>query len=176
MANIRVTCPTCNSELEIDDEFVGQEVECGNCLQVFVAEGPKKSGSSSRRSSDDEEEEEKPRKKKKKKRRREEDDDDYDYDEDYYSPPSRGGGGTGLAVTALVLGILAVFPGCCCGFLGIPLSIGAIITGGIAMKNPEGKGMAITGIVLGIIMLALTILSIVVNIGMGGMNNPNQFR
>jgi hypothetical protein len=37
MANIRVTCPTCESELELDEMFVGQEVECGSCGRVFVA-------------------------------------------------------------------------------------------------------------------------------------------
>src|SRR6266545_1272321 len=44
MANIRVTCPACKSELEIDETFDGQEVECGNCLEVFTAKGPKSSG------------------------------------------------------------------------------------------------------------------------------------
>ena len=40
MANIRVSCPTCKAELEIDAQYVGQEVECGSCLQVFVAQDP----------------------------------------------------------------------------------------------------------------------------------------
>lgn len=40
MANIRVTCPTCKQELEIDAQYIGQEVECGSCLQVFVAKDP----------------------------------------------------------------------------------------------------------------------------------------
>ena len=46
MANIRVTCPACKSELEIDAEFEGQEVECGNCLEVFKAKRPGSAGSS----------------------------------------------------------------------------------------------------------------------------------
>jgi predicted Zn finger-like uncharacterized protein len=40
MANIRVMCPACKSELEIDEAFGGKEVECGNCLEVFVARVP----------------------------------------------------------------------------------------------------------------------------------------
>ena len=36
MPNIRVTCPTCKTELEVDAAHEGQEVECGNCLQVFI--------------------------------------------------------------------------------------------------------------------------------------------
>ena len=39
MANVRVKCPTCNAELEIGEEHLGKEVDCGSCLQVFVAEG-----------------------------------------------------------------------------------------------------------------------------------------
>jgi predicted Zn finger-like uncharacterized protein len=46
MANIRVTCPACKSELEIDAAFDGQEVECGNCLEVFTAKKPGGAGSS----------------------------------------------------------------------------------------------------------------------------------
>ena len=41
MANIRVNCPTCKAELEIGEEYVGQEVECGKCLQPFKAEDSK---------------------------------------------------------------------------------------------------------------------------------------
>ena len=46
MANIRVTCPECKSELELDATFEGQEVECGNCLKVFKATRPGSGGSS----------------------------------------------------------------------------------------------------------------------------------
>jgi predicted Zn finger-like uncharacterized protein len=44
MANIRVTCPTCKSELEVDEEFDGQEVECGSCGHLFVARGRSATG------------------------------------------------------------------------------------------------------------------------------------
>lgn len=37
MAKIRVRCPACDSDLEIDEAFEGQEVECGSCLNVFSA-------------------------------------------------------------------------------------------------------------------------------------------
>lgn len=51
MANIRVKCPTCESELELDEAFAGQEVECGSCGHVFIARGrstgtPARSGES----------------------------------------------------------------------------------------------------------------------------------
>ncbi len=37
MAKMRVTCPACDSDLELDQAFEGQEVECGSCLHLFVA-------------------------------------------------------------------------------------------------------------------------------------------
>src|SRR5215213_1683344 len=127
MANIRVTCPACKSELEIDSEFEGQEVECGNCLEVFKAKRPGSAGSSGTgkipgagtgssggggrgRSTD----------RPAPKRRRRDDDDDFD---DYDPRPYRRsrGEGDGAATASLVLGIIALFPGCCCGFLGAPI-------------------------------------------------------
>src|SRR5262245_43429647 len=126
MATIRVHCPSCNSQLEIDSVYVGQEVECGNCFQTFVANNPKPnipgasfgesvwselddkpSRRSTRRRSDDDDEDDRRRSR----RRR----DDYDDDDDYYSPPSRHNAGNGLAVTSLVLGISSVVLACCCG-------------------------------------------------------------
>lgn len=65
---------------------------------------------------------------------------------------------SGLAVASLVCGILAFF------VLGIVLGILAIIFGGVALskirKNPEvsGRGMAIAGLVLGIVATIVTAL------------------
>lgn len=196
MAKIRVKCPACKTELEVDAEFAGQEVECGNCLEVFVANPPASggqrapdSGGSSRAGSSrgrDRERDEEERPRKRSRSRRDDDDDDYEHDrrrrgddgeddEDYYSPPPRrGGGGNGLGIASLVLGILAVFPGCCCGLLGIPLGLAAVVTGSIALKNPEGKPMAIIGVALGAVMIGLTILAVIFNVGMG-LNN-GRFR
>ena len=178
MATIRVTCPTCKQELEIDSQHIGQEVECGSCLQVFVAKDPNDKGPPARkpykaRRDDDEDEDEKPRKKKK---RRRDDDDDYgDYDDDYDRPARGSGGGSGLAVISLVLGILSLPMACCCGLFSLPVSLGATITGGIAMKNPEGKGMAVTGLILGILGIILCIVALAIGVGMN-LNNPGQFK
>lgn len=59
----------------------------------------------------------------------------------------------GLALTSLLFGILGF---CLCALGGIV----AIITGFIALKKPNGKGMAISGIILGF-------LNIIVSIGLG---------
>jgi uncharacterized membrane protein YvbJ len=66
---------------------------------------------------------------------------------------------SGLAIASLVLGIA--------GFLINPLSILAIIFGAIAMsqtgRNPnlKGRGMAVAGLVLGIVVAAFWIIIIV---------------
>lgn len=171
MANIRVTCPTCNAELEIGEEHLGKEVECGSCLAAFVAEDPttKKKPYKMRREEkdrDDEDEDDRPRRKKRRRRRRDDDDDDYDY-----SPPgSGGGGGSGLATTAMILGIVAIPLSCCCGLFSIPVSLAAVVTGGISMKNPEGKGQAVTGLICGLLALALSIGGIILGLGMNAAN------
>ncbi len=72
-----------------------------------------------------------------------------------YAPPQSGG--SGLATTSLVLGILSYL--CCGPVCGIP----AIITGHIALGKvrrgespPSAKGLAIAGLVLGYVNLAVT--------------------
>ena len=61
----------------------------------------------------------------------------------------------------MVLGILAI-PTCCCGLLGGPLAIAALVTGIVSLRKirrqPEvwkGDGMAIAGIVTGGIAILL---------------------
>ncbi len=94
MALTRLTCPACARMLEIDDESLGQEIECGACSQVFVAGSPLKRASDSFRGTDrsgpvtvDQ-----PKKKGRKRRRDRDDDDDLEYDYDDYDPrPHRRG-------------------------------------------------------------------------------------
>ena len=74
-------------------------------------------------------------------------------------------GGKGLAIAALVLGIMAFFPGCCAsGFYGqYILALLAIIFGAMSLSGPAA-GMAKAGLTLGIIAvvlwIALTILGV----------------
>ena len=191
MALIRVTCPTCRAELELDARHAGQEVECGSCLQVFVAERPAGERQPApaeprrprpaeeddrRRRPHRDEEDDRPRR-----RRREE----YDYEEDdgYEYSLRSNGGGTGLAVTSLILGIVTIpLVGCCglvflqfsvcSGLFSLPFSIGGAVCGLIGMRQEEGKGMAIAGLVLN--MIAVVLAVIMAFIGIVIMGNLNQ--
>ncbi|MFM8271550.1 MAG: DUF4190 domain-containing protein [Gemmata sp.] len=179
MADIRVTCPKCKTQLEIGSEHEGQEVECGSCLQVFTATtkkpkendleasggGGKIKGSTKPRAArdrdDDDDEDDRPRR-----RSRRDDDDDFDDDDEYYDRPRRKSGGSGLAIASLILGIFSIILACCCGLFSLPVSIAALVCGALGMKNPEGKGMAVAGLVLGIIAIVLAIINVVIGIGM----------
>ena len=199
MANIRVTCPACKSELELDEAFDGQEVECGNCLEVFNAKGPKSSGAGKSGSGKIPAPglralpapgavASKPTDKPARKKRRDDDDDEYEHDrkrrddddddEDYAPPPPRRSGsgpGDGAATASLVLGIVSIIPGCCCGLISIPAGIAAVVTGFVGLKSQTNKGMAVGGIVLGFIGLGIFGVSIFAGFG-NVLLNPRQFR
>lgn len=90
-------------------------------------------------------------------------------DDDYREPQSNG-----LAITGMVLGIVALVFGLlfsCCGALfsilfAAPFAIGGLITSIIALKKGQDKGMAITGIIcsalallIGVIMILMAFIS-----------------
>lgn len=90
-------------------------------------------------------------------------------DDDYREPQSNG-----LAITGMVLGIVALVFGLlfsCCGALfsilfSAPFAIGGLITSIIALKKGQNKGMAIAGIIcsalallIGVVMILIAFLS-----------------
>jgi hypothetical protein len=84
---------------------------------------------------------------------------------------------SGLAIASLILGVVSMTgPGL---LLGIP----AIITGAIALKRKlAGRGLAIAGLVTGIISTVISILFIlfiafmvILSITMGSSDNGNQY-
>ena len=176
-----IVCPTCATKLEIDDDMVGQDVQCGSCQQVFKAETKTKRSSrrgetdedetprKSKYRKDDDEEEDRPSK-----RRRMSRDED---DEDYEDRPSRrrktNQGGTGMGMTSMILGIvglIVLIPSClCCILLGIPLPLMSVIFGVISLKTP-GKNMGIAGIVMGSIGLLIVLLGFILSLAGMGMN------
>lgn len=173
MAKIRVTCPSCRTELELDAAHEGQEVECGNCLEVFKANppgsgggpkipaaGPRAGGSGSGGGTSRSGNRGRPAPK----RRRRDDDDDYEHDrrrdddefDDYDPRPYRGGGGEGdsAATAALVLGIISVVMFCCAP-ISVLVGVIACICGGLGLKSQNNKGQAVAGLVLGVIGMGL---------------------
>lgn len=76
-----------------------------------------------------------------------------------YSPPATNySQDQTLPIISLIIGILGFITMCWCG--GIPLGLGAIITGYLGMKNADqnpqkygGKGIAVGGLILGAISL-----------------------
>jgi hypothetical protein len=92
----------------------------------------------------------------------------------YSAPPQQN---QTLAIVSLVCGITGLFPGCCCGLIGIPLSIAALATGGMVLSNPNagGRGLAIAGVALGGIALLLNIVAIVVQLTNPGAAPQFQF-
>ena len=73
--------------------------------------------------------------------------------ESFTVSPAVSGGGKGMSIAAMVCGIIGLFVG------GIILGPLAIVFGAIGMKR-DGRGMAITGLVTGIIASLWSILII----------------
>jgi hypothetical protein len=170
MASIRVTCPMCGETLEVGAEHVGQEVECGSCLQVFVAEDRDRPKIRVVITHDI------PELKPKSPGRRRDDEDDYDHDHprDEYDDdrPRRGGstvGADGTAVAGLVVGVLALLTACC-PLSGIGFGLVAMVLGGMSKRQSGGSGAAAAATVLGSIALVISAGLLVWLVGLGGIN------
>lgn len=68
----------------------------------------------------------------------------------------------GLAVASMVLGICALVLACCVPYIPIVLALLAVILGGISLaKKMGGTGMAVAGLVCGILGLIPAIIIVV---------------
>jgi len=200
-----VVCPTCGTTLALTDAMLGGEVQCGQCQQVFrttqAPPPPPKKANARREEPDDDD----VRPSRRPRRRYEDDDDDdrptrrsrRDDGDEYEDRPrrrrprsrrdddydDRESSGNGMAVTGMILGIVAVtaeVPAMmmtafgsifCCGLggvftwpahiLGVALGITGLILGIMGMKKQEGKGMAVTGVATSIAALVLALISII---------------
>lgn len=78
--------------------------------------------------------------------------------------------GHGLAVASLVVGIVSLLTCCCCGALGIPVSIAGIVLA-LVSKSKSNTGtmetMAKAGFILSIVGLVLTIGYLIIYAVMG---------
>jgi hypothetical protein len=173
MASIRLNCPACGRTLEVDAEAAGKEVECGECLEVFVAKAPEgnirgtpspsgKIPAATPRS-----------KPARKPSRRRDDDDDDDYDDDYDLPSARRGRGgvdSGAATAGLILGIIALLTSCC-PLTGIILGILAVVLGSMGRTQSGGEsGTATAAFILGLLALVISVGLLILWMAGGGFN------
>jgi hypothetical protein len=192
----RSTCPKCGAVLQLADDMVNEEIECGSCQAIFVAKPDPpasrrgETDRPSRRRMSDPDEEERPSR-----RRANEEEEDQPRrrrsrdaeEEDEYNRPRRrrpaGGSGQGLAIASLILGIDSLPLGFCCGLFSLPVSATGVILGIIGItKSPDSKGLAITGTVLSGVGIVLAVLMVILGVAMnvanfgagGGRPGPNN--
>lgn len=87
----------------------------------------------------------------------------------YGTPQNMDGGSTGLAIASMILGIVALLVGCCAVYKVVTIlcAVFSIVFGVLSMqKGPQGKGMAIAGIVCSIIALVVQIVIIAIGVGL----------
>lgn len=166
MSTIKVSCPACARSLEVDEESIGKQVECGECLEVFVARAPESKvrgkPSTSRKKPSTRSEKEPAR------RRQYDDDDDYEHDHPERTTHRTGGGGTSTAaVFGMLFGILSVLS-ICCALISIPMGITAIVLGSIGRSRSGSSGMATAASILGSIGLIISSLLFLWFLGMNG--------
>ena len=74
----------------------------------------------------------------------------------------------GLSIASLVLGLIGIVAWLL-PLAGYPVTIVAIVLGAKGMKQQSGRGMAIAGLVLGIVFLVLTLINSVLGAYLGAM-------
>jgi hypothetical protein len=168
MDTIRVTCPMCGKLLEVDAEHAGQEVECGECFQVFVVEAtapPKFKAIQTH---------ETPVVRGKPRPRKEDDDDDDEHDHDVYGydRPRAPSSADGTAVAALVVGVLALLTSCC-PLSGVAFGVTAMVLGSAATRGSGPNGAATAATVLGSLacVISLGFVAWLIAFGMRGGGN-----
>lgn len=96
--------------------------------------------------------------------------DSYSYYESWEDDDYRESQSNGLAITGMVLGIVALVFGLlfsCCGALfsilfSAPFAIGGLITSIIALKKGQNKGMSIAGIICSALALLIGVVMIII--------------
>lgn len=87
----------------------------------------------------------------------------------YGTPQNMDGGSTGLAITSLIIGIIALLASCVMMRLPVLylLPLSGIVMGVLSLcKGPQGKGMAITGIVCNSVAIVLSVILFILTAGM----------
>lgn len=87
----------------------------------------------------------------------------------------------GFGIASLVLGITAVFPGCCCAPYGMFILGALAIIFGVLFLNANkeiavGKGMGRAGFILGIIAIILAIILTVLTLLLPGFVDSTDYQ
>jgi hypothetical protein len=156
MATIRVSCPMCGRLLEVGAEYAGQEVECGGCLQVFVAEAPASARIPAATGVDP------PPLARGKPQQPREDHDDWAFQ----TFPANG-----TAIAALIVGVLALVTSCC-PLTGVTFGIAAMVLGSSAKRFSGPSGAATAAAVLGSVacLISLGFVAWLIAFGVKGGN------
>jgi len=88
-------------------------------------------------------------------------------------PPAQETDRKGLAIAALVLGILSL-ASFCLVFCSAPLGLGGIITGILGLKSSR-RGMAIAGLILSIIGIGVSIILFFLGIALFPWNEVQNY-
>jgi hypothetical protein len=91
------------------------------------------------------------------------------YGTPYGAPPAAGS--NQLSLISMILGIISLVTSFCCSFFAVPLAIGAVTTGIIALSQlrsdprQQGKGQATAGIACGGVAVVVQIAFLVFQLG-----------
>jgi hypothetical protein len=161
-----ITCPSCQRKLNLQEEYLGQTVQCPSCGGQFTAEVPESSPPPAPRPEpeeppDDYDRRERSRDYERPRRRRRDNDYDDDYDDRYrHRRPHRGG----VILTLGILG-LALFWIPLAGWIlgGIALGMGNsdVLEMARGVMDREGKGMTQAGKICGLLAVILSTLAFV---------------
>lgn len=174
----RITCPTCGSTLQVTADMIGGDVQCGNCQAVFVAREGRPSARSSRRDPDEDEDDRPSRRRRReddeddesRPRRRAE-------ATNGLAIASMIVGILALLIElpSIVVSLGGVAAGvCCCCPVSLitwmPHAVGAL-GGGVGLtlglfglKGQSGKGMAIAGVATSGVAILIALLGVVLSI------------
>ncbi|MGC1275771.1 MAG: DUF4190 domain-containing protein [Planctomycetaceae bacterium] len=86
-----------------------------------------------------------------------------------------------LAIVAVVCGGIGLVMSFCCGLFGVPVDIAAIACGGIALSQikrtmEQGRGMAMGGLVMGVLGLVLAIAMFFLGVAIQGLPQFQQMQ
>ena len=94
-----------------------------------------------------------------------------------YGPPTASTSTNGMAIASFICGIVGLFGFCCCPSIVaaiLAVVFGHIARGQIKRGQGTGDGFALTGLILGYVGIAVTLLGITISLTTQGLNWRNN--